>query len=640
MVSITRGEGRIRYCVYSRTGLSSGNQVYVRILARKHPTGAEHERLAVIDRSHLVGVALGMEPADCVLRGGRVVGVDTRETFTADVVIAGGRVAALARTGNYRIDEMTEVIDLDGRHVCPGLIDPHMHIESSNLTVGELARAIVPRGVLVLIADPHEIANVLGMAGIEFLLGQAFGLPLDVLLRVPGRVPALPAHLETSGYEVDLEATLALLDRSDAVCIGGDINPALLLKADAGQLARIEAAIERGKTVGGQLPGFTGPELDASVACGLEDTHVAESVDEVIEQLRRGLRVLLTPRIDRLSAADWPELAATLHRQGIDTRHLVLCTDDVHPNLLRREGHLDHRVRLAIESGFAPIEAVQMATQNSAELMRLDRDRGSVNPGKLADLVVVDDLRSFDVSMVLHHGQVVVRDRRLSVEIETASSPGWVMDTVRLPGEVTADNLAVQVDFDGPVSVNVVEFGGPKTLRRADLVAVGGVVQPDSVQDVAGLAVLERHKGTGAVGRGFVVGLGIKGGAVASTVNHDSHNIFVVGDNHRAMAVAVNALAGVGGGYCAVVGTEVRAIAPLPIAGLLSEEPLEALADAINAVERVLLDDLGSSITSHPLYALNFLCLPNIPEVGMTDQGIVATASLSIVPTVVESASG
>ena len=594
----------------------------------------------MIDRPHLVGVALGQEPADRVLRGGRIVSVDTRETFAADVVIAAGRIAALAREGDYRIDDMTEVIDLDGRHVCPGLIDPHMHIESSNLTLGELARAIVPRGVLVLVADPHEIANVLGMAGIEFLLGQSAGLPLDVLLRVPGRVPALPAHLETSGHEVNWEATLALLDRPDAICIGGDVNPALLLEADADHLGKIEAAIERDMTIGGQLPGFTGPELDASVACGLEDTHVAESVTEVVEQLRRGLRVLLTPRIDRLPAAEWPELATTLHRQGIDTRHLVLCTDDVHPNRLRDEGHLDHRVRLAIESGFGPVEAVQMATQNSAELMRLGRDRGSITPGKRADLVVLDDLGSFDVSMVLHNGQVVVQDHRLKVDIETPKSPDWVKDTVRLPDEVKAEDLVVHVEVDGPVTVNVVEFGGPKTMRQVDLVSVGGIVQLDREQDVAGLAVLERHKGSGAVGRGFVAGLGITGGAVASTVNHDSHNVFVVGDDHESMAVAVNALSASGGGYCAVVGTEVRALVPLPIAGLLSEEPLESLAEALDAVERVLVDDLGCSVTFHPLYALNFLCLPNIPEVGMTDQGIVETSTLKIVPTVVDPVSG
>ena len=594
----------------------------------------------MIDRSHLVGVAIGREPADLVLRGGRVVGVDTRETFPADVVIAGDRIAALAQAGDYRVGETTEVVDLDGRHVCPGLIDPHIHIESSNLMVGELARAIVPRGVLTLVADPHEIANVLGMAGVEFLLGQAVGLPLDVLLRVPGRVPAMPAHLETSGHEVDLVATIALLDRPDAVCIGGDINPALLLELDAGQLARIGAAIDRGLTVGGQLPGFTGPELDASVACGLEDTHVAESVDEVIAQLRRGLRVLLTPRIDRLPASDWPELAAELHRQGIDTRHLVLCTDDVHPNLLRREGHLDQRVRLAIESGFDPVEAIQMATQNSAELMRIGRDRGGVNPGKFADLVVLDDLRSFDVSIVIHHGRVVARDHSLTVEIVASRAPGWTMDTVRLADEVRTaarlvDRLAVHVDADGPVTVNVVEFGGPKMMRRVELVATGGIVLPDSDQDIAGIAVLERHKGTAAVGLGFVAGLGITGGAVACTVNHDSHNIFVVGDDHRSMAAAVEALALAGGGYCAVVGTEVRALLALPIAGLLSEEPLDVVADGLEAVERVLLDELGCSITDHPLYALNFLCLPNIPDVGVTDKGIVETAAMRIVPTVV-----
>ncbi len=584
------------------------------------------------DRARVIAVALGDAPADLVLRNARVVSVTTREVIHADVVVAGDRVAALARPGAYSAHPTTEVIDLEGRHVSPGLIDPHVHIESSNLTVTELARAIVPRGVLTLVADPHEIANVLGLPGIHLLLDEAASLPLDVLLRVPGRVPALPAHLETSGSELDFETTLALLDRPDAVCLGGDINPALLLAADPGQLVKIEATIDRGKTVGGQLPGFTGAILDASIASGIEDTHVAESVDEVLEQLRRGLRVLLTPRIDRLPAEQWPELAAAMANHRIDTRYLVLCTDDIHPNILRREGHLDQRVRLAIASGFDPLEAIQMATLNAAELMRLDRDRGSVTPGKLADLVILDDLASFAASMVVQRGRVVARDDRLVVDVTVPTYPTWSTDTIRLNAAITPDQVALRADGDGPVTVSVVEFGGPKTLRTAALTVSDGIVQPDPSQDVLSIAVVERHTGNGATGRGFVGGLGISGGAVACTVNHDSHNIFVVGDSHESMAVAANAVAAAGGGYCAVVGSEVRAITPLPIAGLLSEASLDELADGLDAVEAVLLDELGCTVPYRPLYALNFLCLPNIPDVGVTDQGIIETSSMTVLP--------
>lgn len=588
-----------------------------------------------VDRRRLVEVALGHEPADLVLAGGRVISVTTREVLDADVVIAGDRIAALAAPGDYRIGAATEVIELDGRHVSPGLIDPHVHIESSNLTVTELARAIVPRGVLTLVADPHEIANVLGAAGIHLLLDEAADLPLDVLLRVPGRVPALPAHLETSGHEMDLEATLALLDRDDAVCLGGDINPALLLGADPEQLRKIQATIDRGKTVGGQLPGFTGPVLDASIVTGLEDTHVAESAGEVIDQLRRGLRVLLTPRIDRLPAEEWPELAAAMVRNDIDTRYLVLCTDDIHPNILQREGHLDQRVRLAVAAGFDPLVAVQMATINPAELMRIDRDRGSVAPGKLADLAVLDDLATFDAGLVVRRGSVVARDHELVATLSPRPYPAWSRSTIHLPHPVTAAQLEVRVDADGPVTANVVEFGGPKTMRTAQLHAVDGVVRPDVSQDIVSIAVLERHRASGATGLGFVGGLGIRGGAVACTVNHDSHNIFVVGDAHESMAVAANALADAGGGYCAVVGTEVRALAPLPIAGLLSDSPLHELAAQLDEVEAVLSTELGCSIPYRPLYALNFLCLPNIPDVGVTDQGIIATATMAIVDTLV-----
>lgn len=292
-------------------------------------------------------------------------------------------------------------------------------------------------------------------------------------------------------------------------------------------------------------------------------------------------------------------------------------------------------MRLAVQAGFDPITAIQMATLNTAALMRLDRDRGSVAPGKLADLVVVDDLATFEPSLVIHGGTVVARNGQLVTDDPEPRYPEWATATINLAGPITAENLTLQVEADGPVTANVVEFGGPKTMRTAKLQVAAGVVTADPAQDIAYIAVLERHRASGAVGRGFVGGLGISGGAVACTVNHDSHNIFVVGDNHESMAAAANAVAVAGGGYGAVVGTEVRALAPLPIAGLLSEATLDELADQLDSVESVLLDELGCSVRYRPLYALNFLCLPNIPNVGVTDQGIIETASMTRVASVV-----
>ncbi len=595
--------------------------------------------LEPVARARLVATALGERPATLVFRGAMVVNTITRELVAADVIVAGERIAAVApgAATEIAVDANTEVLDLSGRFVAPGLVDPHVHVESSNLTLTELARAIVPRGVLTLCADPHEIANVLGIPGIDLLFEEAAGLPLNLFLRVPGRVPAMPAHLETSGHAVGSAGIIELLARPEAVALGGDINPTLLLRSDPEQLARIDACVALGRTVGGQLPGFTGAVLDAAVAAGLEDTHVAESTTEVIEQLRRGLRVLLTPRPDRLPAEEWPELATAIRHRGLDTRHLVLCSDDVHPNLLVAEGHLDRRLRLAIEAGFDPLTAVQMATINAATLMRLDRHLGAVAPGRLADLVILDDLRSFEVAAVVHHGVMVARGDRLTVEPPIFRHPGWARNTMRLKEPVTADALALAAEDPGvaAATVHVVEFGGPKTMRTAVVPVVDGVVQPDPDHDVLAIAVLERHHATGQVGRGFVGGLGIRGGAVACSVNHDSHNIFVVGDDHAAMAVAANAVAEAGGGYAAVVGhggdAAVRALVALPIAGLLSDRPLAEVGSGLAEVERVLVDDLGCAITYRPIYALNFLCLPNIPDVGVTDHGIVDTRTMAIV---------
>jgi adenine deaminase len=589
-------------------------------------------------RARLIRVAMGDEPADLVLRGGRVVHVTTREVVTADVSVADGHIAAVGTLAAGAIGPRTEVLDLGGRFVAPGLIDPHIHVESSNLTVTELARAIVPRGVLTLCADPHEIANVLGLAGIELLVQEAAGVPLNLQLRVPGRVPAMPAHLETSGAALDDVDIAGLLARPDAVAIGGDINPALLLLADRDTLVRIQTAIALGRTIGGQLPGMVGPPLDACVAAGLEDTHVAESVDEVVEQLRHGIRVLLTPRPDRLPPEEWPELSARMRRDGIDTRYLVLCTDDIHPNLLYREGHLDQRVRLAIASGFDPVQAVQMATLNTAELMRMDRDRGSVAPGRRAELVVLDDLASFSVSAVLHDGRVVARDGALTVEPPAFAHPAWARDTMRLSRRIEPADLVLEAPpGTATVQATVVEFGGPKTMRVATLPVVDGVVVPDPGADVDRMAVVERHSGAGAVGRCFIGGLGIRGGAFASTVNHDSHNIVVYGDDPDDMALAANTLAEAGGGYCTVSGGRVLARLALPIAGLMSDRPLAEVAADLEAVERTLIEDLGCTVPYRPVYALNFMCLPNIPLVGVTDQGIIETGTFSIVPPLVGS---
>ncbi len=591
------------------------------------------------DRRNLIAVALGEAPADLVLRGGTVVSTATGELVRADVIVAGSRIAAVGDAADALITGDTVVIDATGRFIAPGLIDPHTHLESNNLTVTELARAIVPRGVLSICEDPHEIANVLGRPGVDLLVDEASALPLNVYLRVPGRVPAMPAHLETSGHEMSVETTRELLARPDAVCLGGDINPALLLQSDDDQLAKIDACIALGKTVGGQLPGFVGRVLNATIAAGIEDTHVAESVDEIAEQLRRGVRVLLTPRIDRLPAEEWPLIAQAVRRLALDIRYLCLCTDDIHPNVLLAEGHLDERVRLAVRSGFTPVEAIQMATINPASLMRLDRDLGVVAPGRLADLVVLDDLATFAVSSVVHHGVVVARNGALVNEPRAFPYPTWATQTMHLAAPVIAADLALRAPASAAVptsvTVSVVEFGGPKTRRTAELAVRDGVVVPDVGQDVLSIAVLERHRASGRIGRGFVGGLGIRGGAVACSVNHDSHNIFVVGDSHESMAIAANAIADAGGGYVAVVGTEVRAIVELPIAGLMSERPLAEVGAALAAVERVVIDELHCSITYRPMYALNFLCLPNIPEAGFTDMGIIDTTTMELVPTLV-----
>jgi adenine deaminase len=583
-------------------------------------------------RKSLVDVALGRAAPDLVLRGGVLANVMTRELYPAEIAIKAGRIAAVVAPGSADWGRC-DVLDVTGCVVAPGFIDPHVHIESSMVSVTEYARAAISHGVTCVAADPHEIGNVLGIRGMELLLEEARQVPLDVLLRVPGRIPAMPDWLETSNGRLDLEATRAMLDWPEAVCLAGDINPALLLRNDPEQAEKIAMVAARNRTVSGQSPGLSGRTLCGFIAAGPEDSHVAGSVAEILEDQRLGLRSVIALRPGRrLDSSHLRELARLIAERGIETRFLQFCTDDIHAHELVSEGHLDHRLRTAIAAGIEPMLALQMATLNVAEGLRIDRDRGAVVPGKRADLVILSDLVAVAIDKVMIGGKIVFADGDYRGPRQPYSFPAWARQTIRIAEPVTPDDLTIRVPQDaGRARIRAISATTPKEEQELVLAVRDGAIEPDPGQNVSALAVIERHNASGRIGKGFVTGLSLRRGAIATTVSHDAHNLVVVGADYGDMAAAANRVIENGGGYAVALDGKNVFNLPLPIAGLYSDAPLEVIAEKTKQLEALLLGELGCTLGTRPLMSLNFLCLPNIPNFGFTDRGMVGTRDLALV---------
>jgi adenine deaminase len=579
-------------------------------------------------RKALIDVALGKSAPDLVLSNARLVNVLSREILPSDIAIKNGRIAAVAPAGEGGWLECS-VRDLKGRHVAPGFIDPHVHVESSMLTVREYSRATVSRGVTMIAADPHEIGNVLGIPGMRLMFDEAKTVPMRMVLRVPARIPAMPEWLETSGARVDVEETAGMLDWPETVCLAGDINPQLLLRQDEEQLAKIDLTVRRGMTVSGQSPSLSGKDLNAYILAGPEDSHVAKTVDEIVENQRLGLRTIFALRPHRLYRPELRQLGEVIRTRGLDTRYLQFCTDDVYAHELIDEGHIDTRIRIAIEEGLDTLTAYQMATVNVAEGLRIDRDFGAITPGRFADLVVLDDLQTVAVAATMIEGRWVYDDGVYDGGKEIFVYPAWAKSTMRVGRPLTASDMRVETSANAPLAkVRAIAATSPKSEEEFVLKVVEGVVQPDPEFGVSSIVVVDRHKASNRVGKGFVSKLFVKRGAIASTVSHDAHNLMVIGASHDDMAIAANRSVANGGGYAVVVDGEVIFEMPLPIAGLMSEDSLEVVAARTRELVEIIFERLGAPRMAKVLLRMNGLSLPNIPNYGFTDYGMISTQGL------------
>ena len=557
-----------------------------------------------------MAVARGDEPADLVLAGGRVLSVFTKEWLSADVAILDGHVVGLGRYPKSR-----ETQDVSGAFLVPGFIDAHMHIESSKLMVDEFARAVLAHGTTAVIADPHEIANVLGTDGIHWLLDCCTDLPLDVYVMASSCVPASrfesPRRPFTPG---DIES---LLRRHRTIGVAEMMNfPGVIAGADA-EIAKLHTELTN--HVDGHAPGVRGPALNAYIAAGISTDHESFTFEEALEKRRLGMWVLLR---EASIARNLRDLLPLVKRYGTD--RCAFCTDDREPDFIVEQGHINQMVRVAVEEGVSPEDAVVMATINPALCHRLWH-LGAIAPGYQADILVLDDLTSFQPRQVLKRGA--------PPQFVRSQVPEWVRQTVNL-GPVDADSFRMP---SGARKVRVIRVIPAQLLTGVETVEPcvrDGALVADPAHDLVKIAVLERHHASGRVGLGFATNVGLKRGAFASTVAHDAHNVVVLGVDDADMAACAARLAEIGGGIVIAEGGRAVEELPLPIAGLMSDQPLgEVHARMVSMESR--LKDMGVTMAA-PFMTLSFLALSVIPELKITDRGLVDVTKFELVPLAVE----
>jgi len=558
------------------------------------------------DLARRLAVARGDEPADLVVRGGRVFSVFTREWLETDVAIVDGHVAGL---GDYRGDEE---LDASGRHVVPGFVDAHMHLESSKLLVDEFARLVLPLGTTTVVVDPHEIANVLGTDGVHWLLDVCGGLPLDVYFMASSCVPA--SSFESPRRPLSPGDLEGLLRRRRVIGLAEMMNFPGIVSGDERELAKLR--LPGAEHVDGHAPGVVGKTLNAYAAAGIYSDHEAFTIEEGRERLRAGMWLL----IREASAARNLHALLPLARE-YGTGRIAFCTDDREPEHIAEDGHVNSMVRDAVAAGTPPEDALVMATLNPATWHGL-RHLGAIAPGYQADLLLLPDLESFVPETVLKRGRPVG-------EIERVEVPEWVKHTVRVR-HVAARDFAIPWEGGDARVIGVIpdQIVTESLVEEPSVEDGHAVADPD--RDLAKIAVIERHLGTGRVGLGLVRGFGLRSGAMASTFSHDAHNIIVVGVDEQDMARAIARLTEIGGGVVVVEDRGVRAELALPVAGLISEAPLaEVVAASRGCIEAAA--KLGCQLPS-PFQTMAFLALSVIPSLKITDQGLVDVDRFELVP--------
>ncbi len=571
----------------------------------------------------LVEVASGRAPAETVIHQGQWVNVHSREVIPdTDIAILGGRIAYCGPDASAMIGPDTKVIEAKGRFMTPGLCDGHMHIESGMLTVTQFVRAVAPHGTTTMFVDPHEVANVLGLPGVREMHDEALEQPVNVYVQMPSCAPSAPG-LETTGAEISPQDVAEAMSWPNIIGLGEMMNFPGVMAGDPKMLAEIAATQRAGKTVGGH---YASPDLDgfhAYAAGGPADDHEGTREEDAIMRIRQGMRAML-----RLGSAwyDVESQITAVTEKGLDPRSFILCTDDCFAGTLVQDGHMDRVVRHAIDCGLDPLIALQMATLNTATHFGLERELGSLTPGRRADVILTSDLKTLPIELVISQGEIVAQEGVLMAPQAAFEWSDGARQTVNSGPAKTA------ADFDIPAPpgansvrarvIGVVENQAPTKALEMDLTVDDGLVEMDRGNDVCQIALVERHRGTGQVTNGFVSGFGYDADmAIASTVAHDSHHMIVVGTSKPDMALAANRLSEVGGGVVVYRDGKEAALVRLPIAGLMSDAPAEQVAADAGQLIQAMLEagcTLNNAYMQHSLLALVV-----IPELRISDRGLI-----------------
>ena len=570
----------------------------------------------------LIAVAAGREQADRVFRNCKLVNVQTREVLDGwQVAIAEGRFAYVGADASHCIGEDTEIFDVNGRYLIPGLCDGHMHIESGMLTPAEFAAAVIPHGTTTMFTDPHEIANVLGLEGVRMMHDEALMQPVNIFTQMPSCAPSAPG-LETTGFEISAEDVAEAMGWPGIIGLGEMMNFPGVINGDTQMLAEMAETMNAGKTVGGHYASpDRGAAFSAYVAGGAADDHEGTAEEDALARVRNGMRSMM-----RLGSAwyDVETQITAITERGIDPRNFILCTDDCMAETLVNDGHMNRVVRHAIDCGCDPLIALQMATINTATHFGLERELGSIAPGRRADMIITSDLKTLPIEHVIARGKTVAKNGKITVDCPHYDWPDSARQTVHLGKPLE------EKDFDilAPKGKNtvmtrvigVVENQAPTKALNFELPVIEGCVKASG--DVCQIALVERHRATGHVSNGFVSGFGYTGNmAIASTVAHDSHHMIVVGTSHADMALAANRLGEVGGGVTVFKDGQELALVELPIGGLMSDQPAaEVAARAAKMIEAMVACgcNLNNAYMQHSLLALVV-----IPELRISDLGLV-----------------
>lgn len=551
----------------------------------------------------LILKARGLKKAEMVLKNCKIINVFTNEIIEADLAIDNGYIVGI---GQY---EGEKEIDLSGKYLAPGFIDGHVHIESSMSSPSQFARVIVPRGVTTIIADPHEIANVKGIDGIKYIIEDSKNVPLDVYIMLPSCVPA--TNFENAGAILEAENLKELIDDAAVLGLGEMMNYPGVINGDEKVIEKL--ILFKDKVIDGHGPMIKDKDLNAYVVAGIKTEHECSTLEEVINRVRLGMYVLLR---EGSAAKDLRNIIKAVNKDNL--RRFLFCTDDKHPEDLINEGTIDFNIKLAIQEGVDPIDAIKMATLNAAECYRL-KGKGAIAPGYVADLVVIDNLNDFNIEKVFKNGKLVAENYKALFD-PSIYLPKNLMDSVKIK-DVKVENLQIPMKSSKANVIGVIE-GSLVTERIIEEVKVENAYFTYSDNDILKLVVIERHFATGNIGVGLIKNFKLKNGAIGSTVGHDSHNMVVVGDNDKDILFAINELQKIGGGLTLVSKGKVLRSLPLEIAGIMTSRPIDETNSILKEMIELSHKELKVNENIDPFMTLAFMALPVIPKLKLTDMGL------------------